>query len=146
MGERSDAGRLCPSNMQATSLASLGVVLVFGALGTWWVVGRALMPVRRVNRAAQEIGMETLHRRLALTGPDDELKRLGDAFDAMLNRLQEGIDRDAASPRTPPTNCGRHSRSCAPISRWFVPIRARQSATTGTCPRPSTGPSRGWSA
>jgi signal transduction histidine kinase len=57
------------------------------ALG-WWSAGRILRRLRTVTAAAREISATNLHRRLALPGPNDELKELGDTFDALLARLE----------------------------------------------------------
>jgi signal transduction histidine kinase len=65
-------------------LAGLVVVAVCVA---WLMAGSMLRPLRTITDAAQRIGRENLNERLALTGPDDELKELGDTFDSMLSRL-----------------------------------------------------------
>ncbi len=54
----------------------------------WLVAGRALRPLRAITGAARSISASSLHSRLALTGPDDELKELGDTFDGLLARLE----------------------------------------------------------
>jgi signal transduction histidine kinase len=69
--------------------ALTGVVLVIlGAtvLG-WLAAGRALQPVRSITEAALRASELRLGQRLALGGPEDELKALGDTFDLMLERL-----------------------------------------------------------
>ena len=53
----------------------------------WLVAGRVLRPLRTITGAAREISATDLHRRLALAGPDDEFKELGDTFDGLLERL-----------------------------------------------------------
>src|SRR5260221_13566651 len=70
------------------SLVGLAVVAVLGGVGAYWLAGMALRPVRRVREAARAIGANTLDTRLALNGPNDEVKELADTFDAMLERLQ----------------------------------------------------------
>ncbi|MFD7735456.1 sensor histidine kinase [Kitasatospora phosalacinea] len=57
------------------------------ALG-WVVAGRMLRPLRTVTATARDISATSLHRRLALTGPPDELRELGDTFDGLLGRLE----------------------------------------------------------
>jgi signal transduction histidine kinase len=57
------------------------------ALG-WIMSGRALRPVRTMTAAAQRISEHNLDERLAMTGPDDELKELGDTIDGLLERLE----------------------------------------------------------
>ena len=60
------------------------------ALG-WLVAGRFLRPLRTITTAAREISATNLHQRLNLAGPDDELKELGDTFDALLARLERSF-------------------------------------------------------
>jgi signal transduction histidine kinase len=57
------------------------------ALG-WVAAGRVLRPLRTLNEHARAISVTNLHRRLALKGPDDELKQLADTFDDLLGRLE----------------------------------------------------------
>lgn len=56
------------------------------ALG-WVVAGRALSPLRRITAAAQRISATNLHQRLALDGPDDDLRELADTIDGLFARL-----------------------------------------------------------
>jgi len=51
-----------------------------------------LRPVHTITGAARRAGQENLGERIALTGPDDELKQLADTFDAMLGRLEAAFD------------------------------------------------------
>jgi len=46
-----------------------------------------LRPLRTITTAARDISATDLHKRLALDGPDDEFKELGDTFDGLLGRL-----------------------------------------------------------
>ncbi len=63
------------------------------SIGLGWVVaGRVLRPLRTITAAAQHTSASNLHQRLALTGPDDELKELADTFDAFLARLEGAFD------------------------------------------------------
>jgi signal transduction histidine kinase len=73
------------------SLIALGgMAIVSVALG-WVVAGRALGPLRTITGAARRISATNLHERLALTGPDDELKELADTFDDLLARLERSF-------------------------------------------------------
>jgi signal transduction histidine kinase len=75
-----------------TLLADSGIALgamTLAALGLGWLVsGRVLSPLRTITRAARNISASNLHERLALGGPDDELKELGDTMDGLLGRLE----------------------------------------------------------
>jgi len=70
------------------TLAGLGLGTVLAAGLGWAVSGRVLRPLTAVTTAAQAASQDNLDRRLALTGPPDELKELADTFDAMLARLE----------------------------------------------------------
>jgi len=69
------------------SLGALAVVAAVSAWLGWIVAGRALRPVHAITAAARAASEENLSQRIALTGPEDELKELADTFDAMLGRL-----------------------------------------------------------
>jgi signal transduction histidine kinase len=72
----------------AVALAVMTVAAV--ALG-WLVAGRVLRPLRTITDTTRRISERNLHERLALSGPDDELKSLGDTIDALLARLEEAF-------------------------------------------------------
>jgi len=74
------------------SAIALGVMGVLSLWLGWMVSGRALRPLRTMTNLAQEISASNLHRRLALTGPEDELKQLGDTFDGLLARLERAFE------------------------------------------------------
>jgi signal transduction histidine kinase len=67
-------------------------VMAFVSIGLGWLVaGRILRPLRTITATAKQISASSLNQRLALTGPDDELKELGDTFDALLTRLERSF-------------------------------------------------------
>ena len=74
-------------HLMVYSLAALAVVAAVSAWLGWIVAGRALRPVHAITAAARTASEENLGERIALAGPDDELKELADTFDAMLGRL-----------------------------------------------------------
>jgi signal transduction histidine kinase len=73
----------------AIALAIMAVVST--GLG-WLVAGRMLRPLRTMTAATRQISAENLNRRLAVTGPRDELKDLGDTIDGLLGRLEAAFD------------------------------------------------------
>ncbi|WP_280880104.1 HAMP domain-containing sensor histidine kinase [Streptomyces pseudovenezuelae] len=68
-----------------------GIALAVMALGSvalgWVMAGRVLSPLRTMAATARSISAENLHERLAVAGPDDELKAMADTFDDVLARL-----------------------------------------------------------
>ena len=71
-----------------SSLIALGIMTVVSAAAGWLIAGRALRPVSQMTTAAQRISEDNLHERLAVAGPRDELKELGDTIDGLLARLE----------------------------------------------------------
>jgi signal transduction histidine kinase len=67
---------------------ALAIMAAISILLGWLAAGRVLRPLRTLNDHAREISASSLHKRLALGGPDDELKQLGDTFDDLLRRLE----------------------------------------------------------
>lgn len=85
-----------------SSLLTQGAVVVLvvaaaAAAGGWFIAGRGLRPLEAMTTTAERIARSSgaqrnLNERIELTGPDDEVKRLGDAFDAMLEALDRAFD------------------------------------------------------
>jgi signal transduction histidine kinase len=71
---------------------ALAIVAVLALLAGWVVAGRMLRPIRTITRKAQRISSTSLHERLALDGPRDELKELGDTLDDLFGRLDAAFD------------------------------------------------------
>ncbi len=74
--------------------AAVGV-LAAGLLagGTGWVVSRrVLRPIDRITDTARRLSASTLHERIGLDGPDDELRRLAGTIDDLLDRLEAAFE------------------------------------------------------
>ncbi len=68
-------------------------LMALGSVGLGWVMaGRVLRPLQHITGAARRLSEENLHERIALEGPDDELKELAGTFDSMLARLDAAFD------------------------------------------------------
>jgi signal transduction histidine kinase len=73
------------------SVIALAIMAVISVALGWLFSGRALHRLRAITRTARTISATHLNRRLALAGPDDELKELGDTFDELLARLERSF-------------------------------------------------------
>ena len=69
------------------SAIALGVMVVVSVAAGWLVAGRVLRPLRVMTATTRRISADSLHERLAIDGPGDELKDLADTIDALLERL-----------------------------------------------------------
>jgi signal transduction histidine kinase len=64
-------------------------IMTVASIGLGWLVaGRMLGKLRTITAAARSVSASSLHARLAMAGPEDELKELGDTFDGLLARLE----------------------------------------------------------
>jgi len=71
---------------------ALAVIAVAAAGIGWLIAGRVLRPLSTITAAARRIAASSLHERLALHGPDDELKELADTLDNLFARLEASFD------------------------------------------------------
>lgn len=69
------------------TILALGILFLLSIVVGWVMSGRVLKPVAEITGVAREIQASDLSRRISLDGPEDELKRLADTFDEMLQRL-----------------------------------------------------------
>ncbi|MXV91450.1 MAG: HAMP domain-containing histidine kinase [Acidimicrobiia bacterium] len=74
------------------SLFALAVLFGGSMVVGWFLAGHVLKPVGRITAVARRISATDLSQRIALDGPPDELRRLADTFDAMLDRLDRSFD------------------------------------------------------
>lgn len=74
------------------SLFALAVLFGGSMVVGWFLAGHVLKPVGRITAVARRISGTDLSQRIALDGPPDELRRLADTFDDMLDRLDRSFD------------------------------------------------------
>ncbi|MBO0815844.1 MAG: HAMP domain-containing histidine kinase [Actinobacteria bacterium] len=100
------------SGVALAIMAAISVVL------GWLTAGRVLRPLRTITAAAKDVSATSLHRRLALDGPDDELKELGDTFDGLLARLEASF----AAQRQFVANASHELRTPLALQRTLVQV------------------------
>ncbi|WP_223198385.1 sensor histidine kinase [Solihabitans fulvus] len=101
--------------VSGVTIAALTLVSI--AAG-WWLSGRLLRPLHRITATARRLSVSTLHERIALAGPRDELTELADTFDTMLGRLQSAVD----SQRRFVANASHELRTPLAIQRAAIQI------------------------
>jgi signal transduction histidine kinase len=123
-----------------TLLTKSGVALAIMAIISiglgWLMAGRALRPVRTMSARARGISERNLHARLALEGPNDELKELGDTIDGLLARLETAFE----SQRRFVANASHELRTPITLARTLVEValadpHATMSSLRDTCER-----------
>jgi signal transduction histidine kinase len=70
------------------SAGALGLI----ALGGWWIARKALRPVGQMATRADRIGIHDLSERIAVPRVRDEVGHLARTLNAMLARLEEGVE------------------------------------------------------
>ena len=81
-----------------TTLLLIGgpVALLLASLAAYGTVRAALRPVDAMRRRAAEISAAEAEQRLPLPPASDELRRLGETLNRMLDRLQAAVERERA--------------------------------------------------
>ena len=111
------------------SAIALAVIAVAAAAIGWLIAGRVLRPLSTITAAARRIAASSLHERLALHGPDDELKELADTLDNLFARLEASFD----AQRRFAANASHELRTPLTRERTLLQVtRADPAATTGT--------------
>lgn len=74
-------------------LASIPILLIISSAGGYFLSRRALLPVDRITASARTISITNLSERVPVGGTDDELQRLAETCNAMLERLETAVNR-----------------------------------------------------
>jgi signal transduction histidine kinase len=108
---------------------ALAVIAVAAAAIGWLIAGRVLRPLRTITAAARRISASSLNERLALQGPDDELKELADTLDNLFARLEASF----AAQRRFAASASHELRTPLTRERTLLQVTlANPAATTST--------------
>jgi signal transduction histidine kinase len=80
------------SKLVVLLLIAFPVALAIAAAGGWLLARRALRPVEQLTSRADAIGADDFAERIAVPGTRDEIAHLAETLNAMLERLQRGVD------------------------------------------------------
>ncbi|MDZ4820827.1 MAG: ATP-binding protein [Planctomycetota bacterium] len=70
-----------------------GVILVLSPVGGYWLAGRATRPLADMHRTAAALRPDRLDERLQIRHTGDELDRLSETINGLLDRIASYIDR-----------------------------------------------------
>jgi signal transduction histidine kinase len=105
-------------DLRGQYVLALVAITVTAVLLGWLIADRALSRLRAIEAAASAVSGESLSRRVALEGPDDELRELANSFDAMLERLDSAF----ASQKRFVANASHELRTPLTILRTEVDV------------------------
>jgi signal transduction histidine kinase len=122
------------SRLLAVSWLVLAITAVASAVLGWFIAGRVLRPLREMTSTARTISAGNLTERLALAGPDDEFKQLGDTLDDLLARLETSFE----SQRRFVANASHELRTPLTLERTLLEValadpNASAQALRATC-------------
>lgn len=106
------------ARLLAVSWLTLAFTAVASAPLGWFAAGRMLRPLRQMTTSARTITAGNLHDRLALSGPEDEFKQLGDSFDDLLARLEAAF----AAQRRFVANAAHELRTPLTLERTLLQV------------------------
>lgn len=104
--------------MLVVSLVLVGILTIAAGIIGWLVAGQALRPLREITATARRVADRSLHERIALAGPKDEIRDLADTLDAMLERLDRAFD----SQRRFVANASHELRTPLTITRTLIEV------------------------
>jgi signal transduction histidine kinase len=128
---RNAAGQITVDRQLLLTRSGIALVIVSAtAVGAGWLLaGRVLRPLSTITAAARRISASSLHERLTLPGPDDELKELGDTLDSLFARLEASFD----AQRRFAANASHELRTPLTRERALLEVtRANPASTVGT--------------
>jgi heavy metal sensor kinase len=80
-------------SFRAIEKGTVPLLVVVASLLGYWLSGRSLAPVTRIIETAERIGVQNLSRRLEVPHARDELRRLTETLNAMLQRIEASFKR-----------------------------------------------------
>jgi signal transduction histidine kinase len=101
-----------------TSVLSLLILTILSLVLIWWLSGRVLRPVHDISALARRLSSQSLHERINMGGPKDELSELADTFDGMLERLERAFE----SERRFVANASHELRTPVAVQRTAIQI------------------------
>jgi signal transduction histidine kinase len=107
---------------------ALAIMAVASIVLGWLLAGRVLRPLTAITSAARAISASNLHERLALEGPDDELRELGDTFDELLGRLESSF----AAQRQFVANASHELRTPLTLERAILEVSLNDPAANAS--------------
>lgn len=106
-------------------LAAPAALFTAGLVG-WWLLRKALAPVQRMTRKADQIGIDRLSERLTAPNPNDEVGELAGTLNAMLDRLEQGVE----AKRRVIADASHELRTPLAVMRAEVDVRLRRQGVT----------------
>ena len=89
----SRAWRTASVELRDLLVVGIPLLVLFVAITTWYLVGRALRPVEALRLEVADISTRDLSRRVPVPATRDEIARLAGTMNETLDRLEESVER-----------------------------------------------------
>ncbi|ADB53122.1 sensor histidine kinase [Conexibacter woesei] len=126
VGEWAAAVGRAQSGVARTFVFAGTVTLVAAIVLGFAFASRLSRPLRRMASTAAEVTAGDLSQRISSTGPRDEVRVLADAFDRMLDRLENAFERQRGFV----ADASHELRTPLTVIRGQLEVLARQTAVT----------------
>ncbi|MHC6178075.1 sensor histidine kinase [Glutamicibacter sp. X7] len=98
-------------------------LLLLALIGGWLIARTMLAPLKRITAVTDAVAKGDLSRRINLPGRSNELSKLADAFDGMLDQLQAHVDEQ----RRFAANASHELRTPLAITQTLLSVAQQQS-------------------
>jgi heavy metal sensor kinase len=92
VGDDLEEARAAVRSFAGTAAVGGAAALLVSLAGGWFLVGRALSPIGRINRAAAAMAAGDLNARIEVQGTENELEHVAHALNDAFDRLQRALD------------------------------------------------------
>ena len=83
------------NNIHKVMMGFLIIIILIIAIGGYFIICKALRPIDKITKTANLISnSNNLSQRIMLGPGDDEMHRLADAFDNMLNKIETSFEKE----------------------------------------------------
>lgn len=111
---------------QIQSVVATGIVILLGGACTYFLAGRALMPLRTFSTYMEKLQTENLSEQLEIPKTGDEIASLTMAFNTMLSRLDQAF----AAQRQFSANAAHELRTPLAVMQTKLDVLQKQKAPT----------------
>ena len=113
------------SSLRNELLIAMPVALLLATLAGYALAGVSLRPVEAMRRRAAAISADTADERLPMPGTGDEVERLAETLNSMLDRLEEALERE----RSFVADAGHELRTPLALLRTELELALRHAET-----------------
>lgn len=86
--------QMAQKSFSLLSLLYLGLVAVGSMVAAYYIAGRAMRPISRLNREIETVDGQSLSKRITVPPTKDEIGNLSRSFNRLLERLEQDFEKE----------------------------------------------------